>query len=54
MTKLLMVTVSSLTAEKMLVDMARALTSLPRDLDKVCRGLVSTQLHPHQCQQCSA
>ena len=42
------------TSDEMLVDVAQALASLPRDLDKVCRGLVSTQLHPYQCHQSSA
>ena len=38
-------TVSSLIAEKMLVDAAQALASLPRDWDKVCCGLVNV-CHP--------
>ena len=42
------------TSDEMLVDLAQALASLPRDLDKVCRGLVSTQLHPYPHHQSSA
>ena len=40
-------------SDEMLVDVAQALASLPRDLDKVCRGLVSTHLHPCQCHRSS-
>ena len=34
-------------SEEMHVDIAQALQALPRDLDKVCRGLVSAQNHTH-------
>ena len=42
------------TSDEMLVDVAQALASLPRDLDKVCRNLVSTHLHPYQGHRSSA
>ena len=34
-------------SEEMHLDVAQALQTLPRDLDKVCRGLVSTQSYNH-------
>ncbi len=37
-----------LASEEMHVDIAQALQALPRDLDKVCRGLVSNYSLSHQ------
>ena len=40
-----------LASDKMQVDIAQALQTLPRDLDKVCRGLVICQSR-HQQASC--